>query len=62
MKTGSAVGKCVKIMIQKLLCGLSSGLKVDVMEANFFFSQHNLIPKTKGKQEKFPRECGLWEG
>ena len=24
----------------------------------FFFSQHNLIPKTKGKWEKFPKECG----
>lgn len=49
MKTGSALGKCEKTIICKLLFGLFSGLKVDVMGADIVFSQHMLIPKTKGK-------------
>lgn len=49
MKTANALGKCGKTIICKLLFGLFSGLQVDVMGVNIFFSQHKLIPKTKSE-------------
>lgn len=47
MKTRSALGKCGKTIICKLLFGLFSGLKVDVMGMDIVFSQHMLIPQKK---------------
>lgn len=49
MKTGSAEVKCVKIIIQKLLFGLYFLTEGKCHGSGFIFSQHNLIPKTKGK-------------